>query len=160
MTHGAEHDVSSQTPVTSTSAMIAGMTPFLHQDRCVYATFKRPIDSGLLIEILDISNAIFNEGKDGLSILLPLEKLGALSDHLSMVEPIMRHIELQVYSSLEGVGLTAAIANALTAINLPCNVVAALKHDHIYVPEDRADEAMMALHRLVEEAKRKQSSAT
>jgi uncharacterized protein len=61
-------------------------------------------------------------------------------------------IALSVHSDLEAVGLTAAIAAALTARGISCNVLAAAYHDHIFVPLDRADEAMEALIALQRES--------
>ena len=57
-------------------------------------------------------------------------------------------ITLDVHSALEAVGLTAAVARALTEAGIPCNVVAALHHDHLFVPADRAGEALRALREL------------
>ena len=54
-------------------------------------------------------------------------------------------ITLQVYSSLDAVGLTAAIARELSAAGISANVVAALHHDHVFVPEHRAREALLIL---------------
>ncbi len=42
-------------------------------------------------------------------------------------------------------GLTAAVATALAKEGIACNVVAALRHDHLFVPYDRAAEAMEVL---------------
>jgi uncharacterized protein len=60
----------------------------------------------------------------------------------------MRQITLQVYSALDGVGLTAAVASALAELNISCNVVAAYHHDHIFVPESLAERALKALQDL------------
>jgi hypothetical protein len=57
-------------------------------------------------------------------------------------------ITLTVHSSLEAVGLTAAVARAFTAENISCNVVAAFYHDHIFVPYRDAARAAQALERL------------
>ncbi|MEZ5290670.1 MAG: ACT domain-containing protein [Vicinamibacterales bacterium] len=61
---------------------------------------------------------------------------------------LCRWITLSVHSDLTAVGLTAAIARALADRGLPCNVVAGTFHDHVFVPVDRADEAMAALRAL------------
>jgi hypothetical protein len=53
-----------------------------------------------------------------------------------------------VHSSLEAVGLTAAVAGALTAAGISANVVAAFHHDHVFVPADRAEAAMAQLDLL------------
>lgn len=57
-------------------------------------------------------------------------------------------ITLEVTSALEAVGLTAAFAAALGEANISANVVAGYHHDHIFVPTDRADDAMATLERL------------
>jgi hypothetical protein len=64
-------------------------------------------------------------------------------------------ITLRVYSDLHAVGLTAAVAAALASEGISCNVVAALHHDHLFVPVDRADDALAALERLQAEARRR-----
>ena len=57
-------------------------------------------------------------------------------------------ITLQVCSDLDAVGLTAAVARALTDINMCANVVAAALHDHIFVPYARRLEALECLQAL------------
>ena len=57
-------------------------------------------------------------------------------------------IELGVESDLAAVGLLAAVTGALAAAGISCNVVSAVRHDHLFVPLDRAGEAMAILNRL------------
>lgn len=57
-------------------------------------------------------------------------------------------ITLTIYSSLDAVGLTAAVAGALADRGISANVVAAFHHDHLFVPWDRRDEAMALLRML------------
>lgn len=54
-------------------------------------------------------------------------------------------ITLNVHSSLEAIGLTAAFASALKNENISCNVVAGYYHDHIFVAKKDAEKAMSAL---------------
>jgi hypothetical protein len=54
-------------------------------------------------------------------------------------------IVLRFESALDMVGLTAAFSAALAERGIPCNVLAGLRHDHLLVPVDRADEAVAAL---------------
>ena len=54
-------------------------------------------------------------------------------------------ISLGVHSSLDAVGLTAALSSRLADIGISANIVAALHHDHIFVPWERRDEALAAL---------------
>ena len=63
-----------------------------------------------------------------------------------------RRITLRVHSSLDAVGLTAAVSARLTAIGVPANVVAALRHDHVFVPEADAERALAALQALSAES--------
>ena len=58
------------------------------------------------------------------------------------------HIAIGVLSDLESVGLTAALSKRLADAGISANVVAALHHDHIFVPWDRRDEALAVLRRL------------
>ena len=62
--------------------------------------------------------------------------------------PVFRRITLGVTSSLQAVGLTAAVAGALAEAGISANVVAAFHHDHVFVPADRAAEATACLARL------------
>lgn len=57
-------------------------------------------------------------------------------------------ITLRVRSGLDAVGLTAAVAVALAAEGVSCNLLAGTLHDHLIVPVERADDAMRILHAL------------
>lgn len=57
-------------------------------------------------------------------------------------------LELAVHSDLNAVGFLAAIAAALAAAGIPCNAVAAFHHDHVFVPETSADDAIRAIEAL------------
>jgi hypothetical protein len=52
---------------------------------------------------------------------------------------------LTVHSSLDAVGLTAAVAGKLAEHGISANVVAASYHDHIFVPRDKAEQALRLL---------------
>ena len=60
-------------------------------------------------------------------------------------EGTFRCVTLTVHSSLEAVGLTAAVAQVLAAQGISANVIAGYHHDHILVPAARADEALRLL---------------
>ena len=57
-------------------------------------------------------------------------------------------ITLTVHSDLAAVGLTAAFARALADAGISCNVIAGVHHDHLFVPVERASDAMAALRAL------------
>ena len=63
-------------------------------------------------------------------------------------EGTFRLITLKVHSSLEAVGLTAAVANKLADKGISANVIAAYYHDHILVPTDQGANALAALQEL------------
>ncbi|EKD51400.1 MAG: hypothetical protein ACD_62C00265G0006 [uncultured bacterium] len=57
-------------------------------------------------------------------------------------------ITLTVHSGLDAVGFLARISTALAEAGISLNAVSAFYHDHLFVPVDRAGEAMVALERL------------
>jgi hypothetical protein len=80
--------------------------------------------------------------KEGITVILSKEQADTESIQYSIV---CAWITLTVHSSLEAVGLTAAVSKALTEENISCNVVAAYYHDHIFVPIKDAEHAMKTL---------------
>lgn len=118
--------------VRDTSAMIAGMRPALQDGFWVFRSFADP-DAAKphLPEAL----ATFREA-EGLSLILPDDGADPMA---------MACITLQVHSALDGIGLTAAVATALTGDGIPCNMVAAFHHDHVFVPANLAQRALDCL---------------
>ena len=122
--------------VRDTEAMIRGMTPQLVAGRFVFRSMPESEAAGSIAT----ARATFRQA-EGLSLVLPVDE--------DADEPLaMRQITPQVPSALDGVGLTAAVSSALADRGIPCNVVAACHHDHLFVPADRAEEALEALMRL------------
>jgi hypothetical protein len=66
-------------------------------------------------------------------------------------EALWAQITLRIHSSLEAVGMMAAIATTLAARGIPCNAVSAYYHDHIFVPWAQRDAALAALRALAED---------
>lgn len=64
------------------------------------------------------------------------------------VEFLAAWLTIDVHTSLEAVGLTAALSTVLAERGIACNVVAAYHHDHLLVPLDRVDEAIEAIRAL------------
>ncbi|MEZ5313358.1 MAG: ACT domain-containing protein [Thermoanaerobaculia bacterium] len=64
-------------------------------------------------------------------------------------------ITLEVHSDLAAVGFLARVAGALAAEGIPCNAIAAFHHDHLFVPDERADDALAVLERLAAAADRR-----
>ena len=79
---------------------------------------------------------------EGLSLIL--EQTAA--DKAGLIyATVFRGITLTVHSSLDAIGLTAAVAGELAEHGISANVVAASYHDHIFVPRDKAEQALKLL---------------
>ena len=59
-----------------------------------------------------------------------------------------RMITLTVHSSLEAIGFLAAITARLADAGISVNAVSAFHHDHLFVPEHRASEALHLLQNM------------
>jgi uncharacterized protein len=59
-----------------------------------------------------------------------------------------RLITLAVHSSLDAVGFLAAITTRLAEAGISVNAVSAFYHDHLFVPDHRADEALGLLQSM------------
>ena len=82
---------------------------------------------------------------EGLSLVVPRAAAEAAGRDASAP---LRCITLRVHSSLEAVGLTAAVARALAEVGISANVIAAAHHDHVFVPAADAERALAALAAL------------
>ena len=56
-----------------------------------------------------------------------------------------RLITLTVHSALDAVGFLAAVTSQLAGEGISVNPVSAFYHDHLFVPHERADEALRLL---------------
>ncbi|KJC44214.1 ribonuclease H [Bradyrhizobium sp. LTSP849] len=59
-----------------------------------------------------------------------------------------RLITLTVHSALNAVGFLAAITARLAEAGISVNALSAFHHDHLFVPADKADEAMAILQEM------------
>ena len=123
--------------ITELSELLASMKPILIESEFDFCTV-----TGELKEYVDLQpKATFIEA-EGLTLIL--EKKVAEKAQLAF-SGCFRQITLTVHSSLEAVGLTAAVSAKLAEHNISANVVAAYYHDHIFVHASKADAAMIAL---------------
>jgi hypothetical protein len=106
--------------------------------------FCSTADAALIAKAQPLALGSFREA-EGVTLILPRGAAETLG--FSVALP-MRRIELSVKSALDGVGLTAAVATALAAEGIPCNVVAAFHHDHIFAPSATAEQALTILKAL------------
>jgi hypothetical protein len=125
-------------PIRDTRAMLAGMTPCLDASDYLFCTTE---DIALANRAAPVALSWFRE-EEGISLVLSPDQADDFGFGTALR---MRRITLTVFSSLEGVGLTAAVSTALARHGIPCNMVAAYHHDHVFVPSDMADLAMQVL---------------
>ena len=116
------------------------MSPRLDVTEWVFATVD---EEEAAVPFFASAIASFREA-EGLTLVLPQ----AAADDLEIVSAPMKRIILEVHSSLEAVGLTAAVAGALAEEGISANVVAAYYHDHIFVPKASADRALAVMRGL------------
>ncbi|WP_428673233.1 ACT domain-containing protein [Roseibium sp.] len=126
---------------TDLKTLISQMRPMLDPEPYVFCTFA----SKGLQDLADYQPIGLFAETEGLTAILPVERARELG--LAEAE-WFRRITLTVHSSLEAVGLTAAISTALAEKGISANVVAAYFHDHVFVPEERAEDALTALRDL------------
>nr|WP_252731891.1 ACT domain-containing protein [Paraglaciecola arctica] len=131
---------------TDLNKLVGAMQPMLSEIEYVFAVFDTH-SSASLVELAPIGT--FQE-QEGLTVIVPKHK--ADTSGLNY-QGVFQCITLNVHSSLDAVGLTAAVSTALTEQNISANVVAAFYHDHIFVPIDKANQALLCLQKLVSDSR-------
>ena len=128
---------------TDLQKLLASMSPELSPGVFVFATLppgtSRPANLDPVMT--------FREREGDTLILLEEE---ASATGLSFAFP-SRMITLNAHSSLDAVGFLAAVTARLAAAGMGVNPVSGYFHDHLFVPADRADEAMVLLRALAGE---------
>jgi hypothetical protein len=125
------------TGIVDLDVLLREMRPDLRPSEYVYCSVPAA-DAGWP----SLSPLGFFREDEGLTLILERE----VADKAGLTYgPVMRCITLTVHSALEAVGLTAAVAVALTRHGISANVVAAYHHDHIFVPAVDAERALAAL---------------
>ncbi|MEU5716426.1 ACT domain-containing protein [Streptomyces sp. NPDC020403] len=119
------------------------MGPELHPGRYVFATVAHGAVPAGVTPVVTVTES------EGTTLVLP-ERQAAVSG--LEYDFVAGWITLRVRSVLDTVGLTAAVALALTDVGMSCNVVAGYHHDHLFVPYARASEAVEVLRRLAAES--------
>ncbi|MFM0645808.1 ACT domain-containing protein [Paraburkholderia bryophila] len=119
--------------------LLRDMTPVVAAPAYVFCSFAdRRLPAGV------DAVCLFNEA-EGLTAILDqsdADRLGIAYDFTA------RMITLTVHSDLAAVGFLAVISTKLAQARIACNVVSAFYHDHLFVPAERADEAMNILRAL------------
>ncbi|ALW87046.1 acetyltransferase [Hymenobacter sedentarius] len=128
---------------TNLQRLLTAMQPVLNAGEYVFCTTQAatavPADRVL---------GSFREA-EGLTLIVARETADA---HGLSYDYVSAWLTLNVHSSLAAVGLTAAVATALSRENISCNVVAAYFHDHLFVAQADAQRALAVLQALTAEA--------
>lgn len=127
------------------AALLATMQPELSDDEVVFCSFR---DATLEDRLFLHPSAFFRE-REGITLIIGRSDA---ERHGVPFRTVFRAITLNVHSSLEAVGLTAAVAGRLARHGISANIVAAYYHDHIFVPAPDAERALVALQALQAEA--------
>ena len=117
------------------------MSPVLMTGEFVFCTFEKS-RYGDYAELEPVAAATENEG---LTLVVPKAKA---DQHGLEYNSVFRGVTLNVHSSLEAVGLTAAFSGKLTEHGISANVIAGYYHDHIFVQSELAEKAMTAIKEL------------
>ncbi len=128
---------------TNLIKLITSMTPVLLKNEYVFCTVET-----FSYEQLSLLKPIstFQE-KEGLTLVLEKEKA---DEYNFLYSGVFACITLNVHSSLDAVGLTAAVSTKLTQSNISANVIAAYYHDHIFIASKDAPQALLSLKELVQ----------
>ncbi|MFA0165028.1 ACT domain-containing protein [Vibrio breoganii] len=122
--------------------LLKSMKPHLQEEEFVFCTVEGKLSD--YIELNPVGTFIEPEG-----LTLVLERRIAEQKQLPF-DGAFRMITLTVHSSLEAVGLTAAVSTKLAEKGISANVIAAYYHDHIFVQAAKADLALQALNEFSE----------
>jgi hypothetical protein len=124
--------------------LIASMMPTLLEHEYVFATLGTcSFDKVALLNPI----STFQE-KEGLTVVVQKEKA---DEYNVPYNGVFKCITLNVHSSLDAVGLTAAVATKLSQAHISANVIAAYYHDHVFIASKDAERALLKLNDLVHE---------
>ena len=130
---------------TDLGKLIGAMQPVLGEPEYVFAS----LDTDSSVSITELAPLGTFHEEEGLTVIV--SKIHADVSGLAY-QGVFQCITLNVHSSLDAVGLTAAVSSALASQGISANVVAAYYHDHIFVPTEKAARALSCLHDLAKGA--------
>jgi len=130
-------------PVSDLATLLRSLAPELHAGVYVYSSVAADGDLAALSPVVMVRE------REGVTVVVA-EPEAARAGLAVLFRADW--ITLTVSSDLQAIGLTAAVATALGAAGIPCNVVAGAYHDHVFVPAGRGGEAVTALRGLQETA--------
>lgn len=118
-------------------ALLRDMKPELRPDIFVFCTIppSEPIPSAL-------DPLLTFREQEGITLVIQRDEAEAAGLRYAFAS---RLITLTVHSALDAVGFLAAVTARLAEAGISVNAVSAFHHDHLFVPTDRAAEAMTVL---------------
>lgn len=122
---------------TNLSKLLRSMSPELMPDEYVFCSVQ-----GEYCDFHELSPLASYREVEGLTLVVTKE--AAIANKLPF-ESVFRGITLTIHSSLNAVGLTAAVSTKLAEKGISANVIAAYYHDHIFVQVEKAELAIEAL---------------
>ena len=125
-------------------ALLRHMRPELRPGTFVFCTIA--VNEGVPAALNPLLT--FRE-QEGTTLVMPREEAEAAGLRYAFPS---RLITLTVHSALDAVGFLAAITARLAEAGISVNAVSAFHHDHLFVPVDRADEAMIVLREISKNA--------
>ncbi len=124
------------TGITNLEELIANMQPVLNEGEYVFASVSNIASIPREITVCEIKE------KEGVTVVVSKKD----AERLELpFEFVASWITLNIHSSLEAVGLTAAFSSELGKNNISCNVIAGYYHDHIFVDTKDTDKALSVL---------------
>lgn len=133
-----------KTGETNLDKLIANMEPILNEGDYVFVTVFNTSSISRAITICEVKE------KEGTTVVLTKKDAELLELPFDYVAS---WITLNIHSSLDAVGLTAAFATELGQNNISCNVIAGYYHDHIFVAKKDAQKALQVLRLMSKKRK-------
>ena len=131
-------------PESNLQKLLATMKPELQPGEYVFASVT--VDDSKIAR-----GAVVGRFRESEGITLILERSAAIASGIEFTFP-PRMITPTIHSSLEAVGFLAVITKRLAAAGISVNAISAYYHDHLFVPLQKANQAMHILHAISEEA--------
>lgn len=135
MFQASTHNTSGETDLEK---LLSSLSPTFLDQEYVFCSFKnaRYGDHKELEPLATFAEA------EGLTFLVLKNRADEYGIHC---ESVFKCITLTVHSSLNAIGLTAAVSTKLAEHDISANVIAAYHHDHIFVQAERAQYALSVL---------------
>lgn len=124
------------------SELLKNMKPVLDNTDYVFVTTGSHSITNEIMALNPIATFLESEG-----LTLVISRVSAETHNMSF-DTVFHKITLEVHSSLEAVGLTAAISTALAKRGLSANIIAGFYHDHVFIQKNNAELALTILQEL------------